>query len=159
MHLRPKKTVPIALAALIIIGVAITVATAALLQTKQNTQNIPTQGSNGGSSLNSVNIGVYSDAAATINCSSIDWGKLIKGNSVNRIVYIKNSGNAIETLNMTLTGWNPTTANSVLSLSWDKEGISIYPGEVILATITLRAAADTGTLSFFNFNILISGNS
>ena len=74
-------------------------------------------------------------------------------------MYIKNSGNAIETLNMTLTGWNPTTANSVLSLSWDKEGISVYPGEVILATITLTAAADTGTLSFFNFNILISGNS
>ncbi len=154
-----KKTVPIAIAALIFIGVAITIATTASLQTKQNTQNIPPQGNFSGSSLNSINIVVYTDAAATINCSSIDWGKLSKGDSVNRIVYIKNSANSIETLNMTVTGWNPTSANSVLSLSWDKEGVSISPGQTIPATLILTVAADTGTLSFFNLNILISGNS
>lgn len=157
--MRFRKTVPVALAALIFIGVALTVATAALLQTQQNTQNIPTQGSFGGSSLNSVNIEVYTDATATINCSSIDWGNLIKGNSVQRIIYIKNTGNAIETLNMTSAGWNPTSAYSVLTLSWDKEGISISPGAIIPATLTLTVATDTGTISSFNFNILISGNS
>ncbi len=154
--MRIKKTVPITIASLIFVGVALTVATSALL-TQQNTQKISTNGSLSGSTLNSVNIDVYTNAAATVNCSSIDWGNLSEGNTVNRIVYIKNTGNAVETLNMTIANWNPISANLVLSINWDKEVVSISPGEVVPATFTLKVAAYTGAISSFNFDILISG--
>ena len=57
-----------------------------------------------------VNVGVYSDAACTLNLTSIDWGSVYPGGSVPRTIYVKNTGNAPITLSMTTTSWNPTIA-------------------------------------------------
>jgi hypothetical protein len=161
--LRLRKTVVIAVAALIFIGVALTVATSALLQTQQNRQNLQTNSGLGGTAVNSLNIGVYEDPAATINCANINWGNITKGiakgSTIQRIVYIKNTSNETETLNMTSANWNPPYAKSVLSLSWDKEGIALFPKTIVPATLTLTVPEDTNTLNSFTFNILISGKS
>ena len=54
-----------------------------------------------------VNVGVYSDAACTLNLTSIDWGSVYPDGSAQRTIYVKNTGNAPITLSMTTTSWNP----------------------------------------------------
>jgi hypothetical protein len=174
-----SKKLVVALVVLVSVGVVLTAVTAALLSTQQN---IPSSGDigtaggsqssgggsggssdtggssgNSGNTVNTINVDVYTDAAATTQCSSIAWGTLSAGGSVTKIVYIKNTGNIAETLNMTATSWSPLAASSVLSLSWDKEGSSLAAGGVVAATLTLQVAADTGDVTSFNVNIIISG--
>jgi hypothetical protein len=152
--LKFNKTLLIASVALVFTAIALTVVTSALLQTQQE---VPTQGRVGGTVSSSVDVGVYTNGAATTVCSNIDWGSVNPGSSVSQIVYIKNTGNTTETLSMTPSGWNPSSANSFLTLTWDKEGSTLSPGTVIPATFTISAAANTGNLTTFNFNILITG--
>jgi archaellum component FlaG (FlaF/FlaG flagellin family) len=45
-----------------------------------------------------VNVGVYSDAACTLNLTSIDWGYLCPRGSARRTIYVKNIGNVPMTL-------------------------------------------------------------
>ena len=75
-----------------------------------------------------VNVGVFSDSGCTQNLTSISWGLVDPGESVDRIVYVKNTGNAPVTLSMALSGWNPAVANGPISIVWDREGVSLNPG-------------------------------
>jgi hypothetical protein len=58
---------------------------------------------------------------------------------------------------MTATEWNPSNAIQSLSLTWNKEGAILEAGEVVPAIITLKIESDTGDLSDFSFNLVISG--
>ncbi len=59
---------------------------------------------------------------------------------------------------MTTINWNPSTAGSTLFLTWNLEGASLAEGQVVPATFTLKVPDDTGDLSDFSFNIIISGS-
>jgi hypothetical protein len=174
-----NKKLLVGLIVLATVAVVLTAVTAALLSTQQNIASsgdiqVPggtqsTGGGSGGSSdtggssgnsgntVNTINVDIYSDSAATIKCSSIVWGTLSPGGSVTKTIYIKNTGNIAETLNMTATSWSPVAAGSVLSLSWDKEGSTLSAGGVVAAHLTLQVAADTDDVTSFNVNIIISG--
>lgn len=116
------------------------------------TQTIPSSGT-----VTTVNVGVYSDVQCTQNCTSISWGTISPGDSINRIVYVKNTGTVPITISMTAGSWNPTDASNYLTLSWDQEGEVLAVGESVSATLTLSAAGDTGDLTDFSFNIIIAG--
>jgi hypothetical protein len=151
-----KKTAIIPLIALVFIAIALSVVTAGVLNAQQN---VPAQGHIGGSiTTNTVNIGVYSDSQATSLCTNIDWGTLNSGSIATKTVYIKNTGNITETLSMTTIDWIPQTATSSLFLTWNKESATLQAGAIVPATLTLNVAAETGDISDFNFNIVISGN-
>ncbi len=150
-----KKAHSIAVIALVFIATAFTLVTSAVLL---NQQKVPAQDEVGSNVSSSKNIGVYVNEAATTGCSNVDWGNLCPGGSTSQILYIKNTGNIKETLNMTTSDWNPISANSVLILTWDKENTTLSPGTVIPATLELTAASETGSLTAFNFAIQISGN-
>lgn len=149
-----KKAVLIPLIALVFIAIAISAVTAGVLIAQQN---VPASGSVGGNIISTVNMGIYSDPAATTNCTNVDWGNLNSGDTATKTIYIKNTGNVSETLSMTATNWNPQSASSTLTLTWSQEGAVLAEGEVVPATLTLMVAADTGDLSDFSFNIAISG--
>lgn len=156
-----KKASIVLIVAVVSAAVAISVVTAGLLAQ----QSVPTGGivdgngdtPSGDNIVSSVNVGVYNDADATTLCSSIDWGTLIPGTVVSRTVYIKNTGDVAEALSMAATGWNPASADQVLTLGWNREGVVLTAGSVVPATFTLTVAPDTGTLTTFNFNIVVSG--
>lgn len=151
-----KKAAIIPLIALVFIAIALSVVTAGILNAQQN---IPAQGHLGGSiTTNTVNISVYSDSQATALCTNIDWGTLNSGNIATKIIYVKNTGNITETLSMTAKDWNPLSATSILSLTWNKESATLQAGAILPATLTLNVAADTGDISDFDFNIVISGS-
>ena len=150
-----NKAVLISIVILALTGVVLAVLSSGLLVAQQS---VSTSGNVGGSILSSVNIGVFSDVAATSNCSSIDWGSLSAGSTVTQTVYVKNTGSTPETLSMATSDWNPSSANSSLTLTWNMEGASLPAGSVVAATLTLTVAANTGSLTSFSFNIVISGS-
>jgi hypothetical protein len=163
-QLKVNKRLILPLAALAAVAIILTAVTAALLSTQTqfpSTGTIePTPSPSPTTSpqpVTSINVDVYTDAAATTPLASLSWGTLNPGSTVTRTIYIKNSGNTAETLNMTTTQWNPTAASSVLTLTWNREGSTLDAGAVVPATLTLQVAADPDSVTSFSMNIVITG--
>jgi hypothetical protein len=155
-YMQLKRAALIPLIALIFTAIALSAVTAGVLIAQQN---VPAQGHlASGITTNTVNVGVFTDQQATTLCTDIDFGNLNSGNIVTKTLYIKNTGNITETLSMTVTDWNPPTATSSIFLTWDQENAKLQAGAIVPATLTLNIAADTGDISDFNFNIVISGS-
>jgi hypothetical protein len=136
-----------ALAVGLVVGSALTYAAL------QVSFSIPTSGS-----VFAVNVGVYSDSACTFNLTSISWGSVRPGESVDRAVYVKNTGNAPITLSMTTSGWNPAVANGPISISWNKEGTALNAGQSTAATITLSTSSGISGITDFSVNIIVTGS-
>ena len=137
-----------AIIALAATGIFLTLVTAGLIAT----QTIPSNGT-----VSAVNVGVYTDSQCTQNCTAISWGTLSPGNSTTRTIYVKNTGSVPITLTMTNGTWTPTTANTVLTLTWNRQDTILNAGQSTFATLTLTAASNTGNLTSFSFNIIITG--
>lgn len=136
--------------ALMIIAITATVATAAILSDQQTIHN-------NGSLKSTPGISVYTDASCTTLCTSIDWGTLNPGDTANHTVYVKNTGNTTETLNLQVSDWNPTKAATSMTLNWNKEGNQLQPNATVTATLTLTTQQDLGDVVDFDFNITIQG--
>jgi hypothetical protein len=136
-----------AIVALAATGIFLTLVTAGLI----STQTISSNGT-----ISGVNVGVYTDSQCTQNCTAISWGTLYPGNSTTRTIYIKNTGNLPVTLTMTTGSWVPTTASSVLTLTWNRQNTVLSAGQSISATLTLTVASNANITSF-GFNIIITG--
>ena len=138
-----------AIVAIAITGLFLTVLTTGLVTTSQT---VPTSGT-----VSSVNVGVYTDSGCTQNCTSISWGNLAPGSSITRTVYVKNTGNLPVTLSMTTNNWQPLSAPTYLTLTWNRANNVLNAGATLSATLTLTAAPNTGTITNFGFNIIITG--
>ena len=104
-----------------------------------------------------VNVGVFADSACTQNLTAISWGSVYPGESVNRTVYVKNTGNAPITLSMATAGWYPAVANGPISIAWDREGVSLTSGQVVVAAITLSTSPSMSGMNF-TVTIVITGS-
>ena len=105
-----------------------------------------------------LNLAIYEDENAIATCDNIIWGTLNPGDEATKTIYIKNTGNTAATLSMTASSWTPTEAGNKLTLTWNKQGSTIAAGALVAATLTLQVAADTGDLTDFSMNIVISGS-
>jgi hypothetical protein len=114
--------------------------------------SIPTSGS-----VWAVNVGVYSNSACTQNLTSISWGSVHPGESVARTIYVKNTGNAPITLSLSMSGWNPASANGPICILWDKENSGLSPVQSIAATITLSVSSEISGITDFSVNMIVSG--
>jgi uncharacterized repeat protein (TIGR01451 family) len=104
-----------------------------------------------------INIDIYSDSACTQPVSSLDWGTPEPGDTVNRIIYLKNTGNTDMNLNMMVSSWYPSGVDNHLSLSWDRENTNIAPNEVLRSTISLSVDSGITGISDFSFQITLQG--
>jgi hypothetical protein len=150
-----KKATVVSILGIVFIGLALSVVTTAVLVAQKE---IPTNGKVAGNLESSINIGIYSDAAASIPCSSIDWGALNPGSAITRTIYIKNLSAADQTLTLSTSGWSPSSAPNVLTLTWNKEGSRLAAASTTAATFTLTVAQNPVGVTNFNFNIIISGS-
>jgi hypothetical protein len=107
--------------------------------------------------ITSADLGAYSDSGCTNEATSISFGTLEPGSTDDYIVYIKNEGNTNLTLNMTTNSWNPAGAPTYISLTWDQEGQTITPNQVITCTLTLTVLQSIQNIDSFSLNIIISG--
>ena len=144
-----QKLPSIAVIALIITALALTVTTAAVLSTNQT---VPLNGT-----INAVNLGVYSDSACTQTASALNVGTLNPGATATQTVYIKNTGTVPETLTMTANNWTPTSASSSLTLTWNRQSTVLNADQSIQATLTLTAASSTGSLTTFSCDVTLTG--
>ena len=139
----------VAIIALTITALALTVTTAAVLSTNQT---VPLSGT-----INAVNLGVYSDSACTHAVTALSAGTLSPGGTATQTVYVKNTGNVAETLTMSVNNWNPASASTYLTLTWNRQNTALSAGQSIPATLTLTAAANTGSLTTFSCDITLTG--
>lgn len=107
--------------------------------------------------IETVGVAVYQDSACTQPLSSLNWGTLRPGTSTNRTIYVKNTGNTAVSLNMTVTAWNPPSASSYITLTWDKQGSQLTAGNKAQALLVLSVSAAVIGFTDFNCTTLVSG--
>jgi hypothetical protein len=90
-----KFSITMAVVALIITGIALSLNTFATFTTSTTVSSTGTVSA-------SANLGVYSNSACTTPLSSINWGTLTAGGTAIQIIYVKNTGSGLSlALNMT----------------------------------------------------------
>jgi uncharacterized protein YcnI len=110
------------------------------------------------SNVPSSSLSMYSDSACTVPMTTINWGSVSSGGTITRTVYVKNTGGGVSlTLSMATSNWNPTNANGPLTVTWDKEGSLLAPGQSTAATITLSVSSSITGITSFSVQILIYG--
>ena len=144
-----QKLPKFAVIAIAIVGMFLTATTAAVLSTNQT---VPLNGA-----ITAINLGVYSDSGCTQAVTALNVGNLNPGGTATQTVYIKNTGNIAETLTMTTANWSPTNAPTYLTLSWNRQNTVLSAGSSIQATLTLTAAANTGSLTTFSCDVTLTG--
>jgi hypothetical protein len=145
-----KKTIPLTIA-LTLTAILLASTTYAAITTSKNL-------SSSGSITVTANLGVYSDSGCTTPLSTFSWGSLTPGQATTKTVYIKNTGNGVSlTLDMTTSNWNPSSANGPITISWDKEGTRLSPGQSVAATITLTVSSGIADITDFSAQMTIRG--
>jgi len=108
-------------------------------------------------SVKAINVEVFWDLACTQVVSSIDWGTPEPGDSVNRTVYVKNSGSAPMNVSLSASGWVPVEAGNYLTMSWDREGAEVAAEGFVQALLTLDVSGSITGITDFSFDIVIEG--
>ena len=133
------------------IGIALTLTTFAALTTATK---VP---SNGIVST-SPNLGLYWNSACTNSASAINWGYPTPGSVTNQTVYIKNTSVGLSlSLNMTTSNWTPANSNGNITVTWNREGTVLQPGQSTTATLTLTVSPRIVDITNFNVQICITG--
>jgi len=114
-----------------------------------------TIGSSG--TVEAINVEVYWDSQCTQAVSEVDWGLHEPGTSVDKTIYVKNTGTAPMTLGLSYSGWVPAEAGNYISLAWDVEGAQVDSGGVVQAVLTLSVSGAISGITDFSFNIIIEG--
>jgi hypothetical protein len=160
---RKLSKTTVVVVALVIIGLALSVTTLGALtnQTQVLSTGVVTKSPNvlsNGAVSTSANCGVYSDSGCTTPLSSIDWGNLTAGGTVTQTIYIKNTSSGLPlTLNMTTTNWSPASANGPITVTWNREGTILSPGQSTVATLTLTVSSSEVGITDFSVQISITG--
>jgi len=116
------------------------------------TQRVSTSGN-----INAVGVGVYSNSNCTTVLTNIPWGALNPGGTATQTMYVKNTGNMQETLNMTTSAWNPPSASNYITVSWNQQGSVLAANQVVTAVLTLTVSSSISGITAFLFNITIAG--
>jgi len=107
--------------------------------------------------LQAIGVGVYWDSSCSNAVTSIDWGALDPGASKQFTIYVKNEGSVSVKLSMTVGNWNPSSASSYITLSWNRENSVLTAGSVVSAVLTLSVSSSVSGVTSFSFDITISG--
>jgi len=143
-------------AALAIVAVMMMTTVLALLQTSKT---VPSSGT-----ISAFKVGVYADSALTDPLYKINWTNVNPGNSTTQTIYVKNeAGNLNLSLSMTTNTWSATPTNTttnVATVTWNKGGTVLAPGQNATAILTLTVAdnAETQAGLSFDVNVKIIGD-
>jgi len=103
-----------------------------------------------------IDVLFYSDPAATVKVTTVDWGVLNPGSTGHAKLYLKNTGNIAETVILSAGNYKPPETKGIMSLSWDSEGIRIEPGQVVETNLTLDVSGSVTGISTFSFDLIFS---
>jgi hypothetical protein len=147
---RMRKATVLKALAIVIMGIAIMGMSAfsAFVATRSISNN---------GSIIGVGVKVYSDPACTTAVSTISWGALNPGGIENYTMYVKNTGTVPETLTMTTGNWNPSSASSYITLTWNQQNYVLPAGQDVQAVLTLSVSSSVSGVASFSFDTTITG--
>ena len=105
-----------------------------------------------------IEIDVYSDAGCTIQCASITWGEIEVGGSIDKTIYVMNSGDDDVYLYLAADNWEPFAADGPIQLSWDYDESVIISGAVRELTLSLSISSSITDIETFDFDIVITAS-
>ncbi len=108
--------------------------------------------------VKTMGVGVYWDSDCNNQVTSIDWGTVDPGSTKDVTAYIRNEGNAPETLSLETKNWDPPDASSYMSLSWGYGGQVIDVGEVVQVALSLSVSDTIEGITNFSFDIVVIGS-
>lgn len=106
-------------------------------------------------SVKKINVGVYWDGNCNNNVSFIEWGDIEPGLVKNVSLFIRNEGTVAEGLSLSTDKWSPEDASEFMTVSWDYNGRTLDPFEIVLVTITLHVSPSIEGIKSFSFDIVI----
>jgi archaellum component FlaG (FlaF/FlaG flagellin family) len=147
---RTKKATVVKALAILIMSIAIMSMTTygAFVATRSISNN---------GSVRAVGVNVYTDTACTTAVSTISWGALDPGGVGTYTMYVKNTGTVPVTLSMTTGNWNPSSASSYITLTWNQQNYVLPAGQVIQAVLTLSVSSGASGIASFSFDTTITG--
>jgi hypothetical protein len=144
-----QKVSTIFILAITLAGMILTVTAASVISVSEA---LPMRGA-----ISAINVGLYSDSQCSQKLTSVDWGTLSPGETLTKTIYIKNICNSPLTLRMTKTNWDPPEADGPISITWNKEGTTIYSGQTQQAVITLSVSSTINNITSFDVQVVITG--
>jgi hypothetical protein len=103
-----------------------------------------------------VQLGVYQDSGCTVALPSVSWGTLDPGTTATATIYLKNQGNVPVTLSISAGNWNPASASSYLTLTWNRSGYVLVVGASVQAVLSLAVSSSISGVTTFSFDITIT---
>jgi len=107
-------------------------------------------------SIKGIGVGIYWDSACISKTSSIDWGVVDPGSNKTVTVYVRNEGNVAVTLSKTTQNWNPSSASSYMTLTWNYAGQTLAVNQVLQIKLFLVVSPTTSGITNFSFDIIIT---
>jgi hypothetical protein len=102
-----------------------------------------------------MGVSLFWDRACTSDVTSIDWGTVVPGGSVDKYLYVRNNGTTAGTLSISCSDFVPETAASYMTLVWNCSGYVLSRDSVICAKLTLLVRSNITGVSDFSFGILV----
>jgi len=108
-----------------------------------------------GGSVKKINVGVYWDGNCSNTVSFIDWGEIEPGLVKNVSLFIRNEGTVAAGLFLSTDYWSPSNASEFMTLTWDYNGQTLDPFEIVPVALTLQVSPSVRGIKSFSFDIII----
>jgi len=105
--------------------------------------------------LRVIGVSVFWDEACTNRVTSIDWGAIFPGSSIQKYFYVRSDGTATETLLMSYGNWTPAAASSYFVLTWNCSNYALSAKAVVCANLALAVQPNITGVTDFDFMILV----
>ncbi len=109
------------------------------------------------------NLMAFWDQGATSRVDAFIWGDVAPDSTQTKMIWLKNTGASSVVLSMVVGNWTPVSAlygpQNYMGVSWNRESVSLGPGSILSANITLTiyANATSYSLGGFSFDITFNG--
>jgi hypothetical protein len=78
------------------------------------------------------------------------------GATTTATIYLKNEGNVPVTLSISAGNWNPASASSYFTLTWNRGGYVLAVGASVQAVLSLAVSSSISGVTTFSFDITIT---
>ena len=145
MGLKVKRSILEILIALVIIVLAVSVPTIAILV---KTTTIPSF-----CTIKAVGVSFFWDRAATQPVANITWGLVPPGSNNTKLLYCENIKNSNETMILTVDNWNPANVALYMSAGWNYTDAVLHSGNIVPIQfwLDIYSNATTSDITAFSF--------
>ena len=121
------------------------------LSSVQFSKTVPNVGS-----VKGIGVGIYWDSACTNQTVSINWGMLDPGSNKTVAVYVRNEGNAAANLSKTVQNWNPSNAQTYVTLNWNYANQTLSANQVLQVSLVMIISPTAPGIASLSFDATIT---